>query len=444
LIIAFLGIPLVFCGGIAVWWFGRNAVAQQELDRRVAELQTRGLPVDNQSLAAYHEQLTDDLNTAQWIQVIGVLSGEEFRNQVASLPILGSGNPPPSDLSVPWPEKAAVENVLSDYADTLAQIHRLAESDKPVRYPIKFESFDTLLENTQATRTVARLLQLEHEVALRNGDAASQYQTISSMLGLSASLRGEPLVVSNLVSIALHGVAISALQKSLVSGQLEDDQLQRLAERMEQFGDYQETTKAALAGERAMALPIFADPGGMRAPDALGVLGSRSIDALYYLTLLEDLEETISADPNSALQAGQQFETAFAARTHWLEKMDSMMTSLVAPALSTYLNAVVRGVLLNRLALLAIEVQRYKNRHGTFPASIDQLAEDGVDIDALVALDGKPFGYSAADQQAILWGYNLADQPQLTPLQGVPDAPPQATSGAANAEVIAPWIWQLK
>lgn len=454
----FIGLPLILCGGVGVWWFGRNAVAQAKLDEEIEALRAAGLPYDDRSMAQYHSKLTDDFYTAKWIEVTSVVSSEEFGSASKDLPILGNADevPPPGQ---PWGQQAEVEQFLTDSAGIVKLVHEISQSDMPVRFPIMFDSYNTLLENTQAMRNVARLMKLEHEVALRAEDGEREYQAIQSLLGTSIAVRGEPIFVSQLVSIAMHGIAIDAIQKSVRYGNMSDEQWKNVAERLKIFDNYKDTLEQSYAGERAMALPIFQDPTRMAEVSQNATFGARPIDALYYLRIMERMESVEKEDLNTLLVETERLDQEFSTElteANFLTKLDTILTGLTVPALGAYSSAFVRQVLQNRFAKLGIAIRRYQLQQGKLPESLSDLNEIGIDPGDMQALGGDSFGYSkidasetadatdATEDGAVLWGYDYGTSGgRISAGQTVPSEPPSIDPEQGGSEVNQMWIWKF-
>ena len=86
-----IGVPLILCGGVMLWWMGRNAAAQAKLDEKVIALSDRGMPVDDRTMTEFHATLTDDLNTARWLEVIQLVESKEMNDLVRNFPVMGIG-----------------------------------------------------------------------------------------------------------------------------------------------------------------------------------------------------------------------------------------------------------------------------------------------------------------------------------------------------------------
>ncbi|XZE53025.1 hypothetical protein SH139x_004739 [Planctomycetaceae bacterium SH139] len=455
LLTIFVLLPGLLCTGIVTWRIGRNGVAQGKLDEQIEQLQLAGLPVDDASMQVYYERLTEDSNSEIWIEIVETLSSDAVTQQMQNLPIVGSG-PDIPPLDEPWNEQQAVTALLARLQPTIEQLHGVAALDHAVRFPRKFESFDTLLPNVQMMRQLGRVLSLEHAVAIREGDAEREFRAINSGLGTSIALRGDPLLVSKLVSVALHGIAMANLQTSIRQGNLAADHLRQLRERLQQFEDFKTQFDQALNGERAMGLAIFADPNRLaqleqQTPFILSFLASPQIDALHYVMLLQQAQtfrddslETFAADAeewdrtvNERLQAsgvGAIF--------------DQRMTGMMLPGLEATAQAIIRQAMLNRLGTVAIAIRQYELQTGELPTDLAALTQVGLQLDQVKPIHGDQFGYRIERDNAVLWGYAPRSGSSQTATTGVPaEPPPIAADGTTDEGQLALnriWVWEIK
>ncbi len=437
-VVIFIAVPVVLCGGVGSWWLGRNSLAQSRLDDRLRDLQSEGLPVDNATLEVFYFKHTDDRNTQAWLNVQKAFSTPAVTNAAKNLPYVGIAEAPES-REEPWADKEESEKFLAGLAPQLEIVHRIAASDQPVRFPVEFDSIMTLVPNVQEMRQVARVLMLQHRSALENRDGAGQTQCIQSLLGTSIALRGDPVMVSQLVSIAIYGMALGALKRSMQYGDLNDEQLTALQKRLKLFNDHVTPFRIAMAGERALALPLFQDPSIVKAEvGPIAGLGARPLDALAHLQLHEQFEQFEIDTLDKLVDAGNAFEQNLEkdfTEASWLNRFDKALTYSLTPAFSAYGNAIVRQVLQNRMALMSIALRRYQLHHGDFPKTLQALADSGIDITSLTWLHGDSFGYRYEDAGVTLWG----SDPQSD--ESISTEPPDATS--TDRGDLRYWIWSL-
>jgi hypothetical protein len=442
------GVPLLSCGGCLTWWIGRGRIASAELRQKVDQRKLAGLPYNNDSLDVFYRQQTSDRLTDRWLDVIATLSSQSFTGSTQNVPVVGLG-PDIPPLEQPWAEQAMVESFLQQHDRVLQEILALGKESEAVRFPIVFDSMNTLLEQAQTIRSAARLLMLQRRVSQRKGDTTAEYDAINALIGCSLTLRGDPIIVSQLVSIAVHGIAISELQDAVERNSLSAEQLASLAKRLETFEDFRTPYQRALQGEIGMALPIIENPTGLnelQEGPPLPTFLNRSRDALTYIEWMEKAatqENTnLQEFSNQAKQWQDDLEAIFE-EAGLLTKFDTMTTMLVMPAMGAYGNAQVRHVLNNRLALLGIAVRRYQLQNGSLPSELSVLVGDFIAPATMESDSAAKFGYRVSDNLTHLWGYDVT-QAQLNRGSGTILSEPPAKNNDPENDVHEWWIWELK
>lgn len=439
-LVLFVGIPVLVLAGLLLSFAVRQSRAAAELDHAIADLQASGLPVDNRSLASYYESLTDRQRTAQWLRIFKRLDSADFTASAQNMPFLGARGPDDVPLpGDPWAEQEEVEAFLESQQMLLADLHDATGEPEPVYFPVAFDSFETLLPHVQSTRAAARLLLLEHHAAVHAGQGDRAAQSLRSLFGLAETLRGEPFMISQLVRIAIHGMASGALQRSVEQDVLDEEALADLLGRLDAFDDYQTLYRTAIAGERAAALPVYRE-------SPLFVVGSRSRDALValeYYARMEAIadEEDLAAFVHSSAQLNEQMVAEFA-EAGPLQQFETMMSRMLLPASDAFVRAFARQVMQNHLAKLGIGLRLYRHRFGEWPQQLDDLSKVGLNPAELVPLGGKPYGYRVEEGTAILWSFNPAwhSRDASAPME-VPDDPP-SLDGRDEADDAA-WVWRL-
>ncbi|MEZ6092340.1 MAG: hypothetical protein R3C05_30925 [Pirellulaceae bacterium] len=448
LVVVFVVAPLLMCGGLATWWMGRSAVARKELDRRIAQLQSDGLPVDDASLATYYDQLADSENAAAWIELITYFESDAFTSRIQTFPIIGMGDDPPAP-DVQWRDEEAVVALLNDLKPKIEQLQSLTATSRTVRFPRQFESFNTLLPHVQSMRQLSRLMMLEHVIALREGDAQRDFRAIQSMLGLSTIMRDDPILISQFLRLALHGVGVDALHETLRYGDLNARQLQSISDQLATFEDVYTPLRQAINGERALALSLIQNPG--QHPDllpnsgqVLRTLSSRPIDALFYLDQLDDYAKFRTTSLDAFFADTQQWEEDFQHQIQTesaLEGFDHILTKLTFPAFTAFSFAHVRHAMLNRLAIVAVAIEQFKQRTGGFPSDLDAIESSSLRLDDLKPIGSDRFGYRLTERGAVLWAYDFDGAINDPEKLQVPINPPP-TEGEVNAQNRI-WVWRF-
>ncbi|WP_153557689.1 hypothetical protein [Roseimaritima sediminicola] len=446
LLVVCLGLLVLLCAGPLTWWFGRQAVATRKLDTKIAELRQQQLPVDDESLEVYREQMMDKDKSDAWVQILEVVESTEFNNPLKHLPVLGvPQNEQPFVPGEPWRHAADVEAFLAQHESLLQDIHDVTEQTGAIWTYTEFDSFATLLPYIQATRGVSRILTLEHIDAVRRGDDEQAYRSLLALIGVSRTMEKEPLVISQLVHLATLGVALRQLKMSLELDRLNDDQLRTLLDQLQQLPPIGDRYRWAIQGERAMALPAFDNPGQLDEDmSPIGPLGPRPIDALASLELYAQMETIDTESLDTFIAESRRIEAEFQQQQDeagLLRRYDTILTSLVVPAMGAVGQAFVRAEMETRIAKTAIGIRLYQHQFDRLPASLDELAELDTDLAPLQPLGTKPFGYRPGEDHALLWGFDLhsASSPYA-----VPNEPPDlASMDESTREQQQYWLWRL-
>lgn len=455
-----LGIPLLLCGGAATWFLTRGAKASAQVDQRVAELQQQGEPVDNETLQSWYQMRTDGSDTFVWVQIGESLETKEYNEASRGLPFHGgfdeNGKPtvvPPAGQD--WTDRKAVDDFLKRYQNQLETLLNLglrenAKTGKPVRRPVIFDSFSTLLPDMQRLRAMSRLLQLQHAVAVYDNDRELALKCIKSCRGLHRSTRAEPFMVCHLIGMALAKSHNEMVRLSLQHDQLTDEQMDDISGGLASFQQMHDMYVNSLKGERAMQLSVLLDSATTKeaasqqadmaaefgGPKPLLLPGTRGIDTLFALETMDSFIDVPDSDPESFIKAvhsaGAALQEQFKDQG-FLSKIDHAVSGMLLPAIEPYAKAFVKQFEGNQLAKLAMAVRKYQHQNDRFPQSLDELYRDDASLESLTAADGTEFGFKIEENgDAVLWG---GDE---TPFG---DEVPELDAMKSDAKR---WIWRLK
>ncbi|QEG38892.1 hypothetical protein [Roseimaritima ulvae] len=442
--VACLAGVLLLCGGPLTWWFGRQSIAHRRLEEKKAELVAREMPIGDASLEVYRERLMSKDKSEQWVQILETLESDPFTQSTTGLPILGvPEDEQPFVPGQPWAHAEDVAKFLQQWSELREDLHDVTEKTEAIWTHTEFDSFATLLPYIQTSRSASRLLTLEHIDAVRRNDSDQAYHSLLALIGVSRSMEKEPLVISQLVHVATLSVALRQLKISLELDQLSDQQLLAILEQLQQIPKAGDRYRLAVAGERAMALPVFDDPSGVGEELPRAAMGSRSIDALASLEIYEQMEniETDSLDTfyDQTQKLDERISQSFD-EAGPLRRFDTILTGLTTPAMGAVGKAFIRSEMETRIAKTAIGLRLYEHQHNAWPQALDELSTLDVDLGSLQPLGGKPFGFRVADGDALLWGFDMhSDATQ------VPDEPIDLEAlDESQREASEYWLWRLK
>jgi len=371
---------LVGCLGVISW----RAQSARRAEAMLAEIQKRGEPVTAAELDAYYALPDGAFDTTKlWVTAIAPLDGAAYNQDAKDLPIVGTDAeiPPPGE---PWPEIEDVEAFLAKYAESMRLLHEAADRGGAARYDLEFaKGFAMLLEHVQKLRGGARMLSLEAHVRAHRGDAHGAADSIHAMNMLGNSLEQEPVMVSQLVRIAVGGMSVDLCRRLLPRVEFSNEDLQRLAEDFRTIR-YKEGFRRSLVGERAVGIQTIRNPAGDdvvagELPSGVApVFGlNRNDDLCQYLAFLERM---IAAAGKPMPQARNEFDKVDTElgtlRNSKLGKVRYTLTALLLPAMSAALDAAARGNAMNDAVMTAIAIKRYRRDRGQIPKDLEQLEPD--------------------------------------------------------------------
>jgi len=396
---------LVSCLGVVGW---RSAAARRA-DNMLAEISERGEPVTAAELNAYYVLADGTVDTTElWVAAMAPLDGAAFSADAGDLPVVGTSNaeiPPPGQ---PWAELEDVEALLAKYAQTMEQLHRAADQGGAARYDLNFEDgFAMLLEHVQTLRGGARMLSLEAHVRAHRGDSHGAAESLHAINMLGKSLEHEPVMVSQLVRIAVGGVSTDLFRRLLPQVEFSDADLQRLSEDY-RATRYNEGFRRSLLGERTVGIQAFRNPAGDEAvggelPHPLLGLNPNE-DLCQYLALMEKmLAAAQKPTPQARKDLGQVKQDLAAVSSSPLSRIRYPLTTLLLPALDAALEAAARGNGLNDSAITAIAIERYRRDRGQIPDDLQQLVPDFLPAVPTDPYDGKPIRYVVKEDEYLIY-----------------------------------------
>ncbi len=436
-ILIFVVLPFSLIALGLLLWFGRESFGRSQLKARIASLAKQGYPVDNASVESQYRDRADPTHTNAWLAVLNTISSADFKASTKGVAYIGIDVELPVLTSDDWEEEEVSLAFLERWKSLHAEVLRLSIDAKPVRFPIVFDSFATLLPQTQNSRDIARVLQLQGRVGLRARDSAVVRDAIDGLLGLSRVNAGEPFLVSQLVSMAIDGISIGLLKDAVQHDALSEADLLVLLPKVLSATNIGMEWQTTIAGERGTALPVFIDPSKAKAMGVMSLPG-RSRDAIFFIELMQEVSEIPTADFVEFQSKLAEIESKLQkANQIWFSKYDNYLTLQITPACNAAGDAFIRRALQHRIAALAIGIRIYEDRHGKFPKSLNDLSALPMDVKQLVPTNNRTFGYRLDGENARLWGGTYRDA------FSIPDEPPSIIAGEPDNTGKAFWNWEF-
>jgi len=298
---------------------------------------------------------------------------------------------------------ADVLQALSKYDDVISEL-RTASARPYSHYPVHYqEGFSALLPHLSVLRGgVSDIVRLRALAELRHGRTNEAFADLKLSLYLAESLKSEPLLISQLVRIALLGAALDTVWETLDGwSDVQITELQQTLSRIDLLEDYPKSIR----GERAFSNDAFARmrrgenfPGELEVaarygPSGLLYQNQLTINRLHQKYVLAPVDiEGRKVDPRKALALDDLPELK-----GW--HVYRLFAKLLFPALSKAVLGFTSAQTDLDFAVIACALERYHRAHGQYPASLEELRPKFIERIPNDIVSGGPLHYSreAAD-----------------------------------------------
>jgi hypothetical protein len=397
------GVPLVLLVLVtAAAWIISGFQASQKLAVQVAKVRARGEPLTTIELSDYYKPAADRPNiTANFAAALALCEARELKTLEKDLPIVGMApEPPPPPQS--WPQLPEAEAYLARLAPALEALHDIARRDGTSRFPVDFNSGIAMtLPPVAAWRQGTKVLSLQFHVELHRGRSSDATNCILAQIGMARSIDQEPLLIPQLVRLLIVGLAIGNVQTAVRQVQIDDTDLARLQEGLRKI-DYVPCLKRALAGERAFA--YMASIKARAAPDARDLAFKpgeaqdlaeqppwRVRDAAKILEMSLRIAEAADESLLAAWNASQQVEAAVVELAQRVvDKRLYALTLLIRTPYEPAVYAFLRSTARRACADAALAAKRYRQCHGHWPDSLEELIPEYLPAVPVDPFSGRP------------------------------------------------------
>lgn len=379
-------ILVLLVGALVIFAYWRSSL-KSSVQTQLDALKAAGLPTSGAELDVWYASVPDSENAALLLTQAFALMGtyEDARsNEVARLKLPGRGQ----HLSFQQAELLA--GYVERNSNALAKA-REAVLRPQSRYPVDLSpGFEALLPHLTKVKELARVADGEALLAIESERSADAIAAMTLILGLARSLEGEPILISQLVRIALCNMAATSLERALALKGFRDEELSRLSSA---FAAAEKTNliARALIGERASAIRCFrmslADierfsqageqgaevsaqpPPSSEQPLIFRMTGFFERDLNFFLRAMETNIAVASLPPPRSL-ALTQVGDAHAAEA---KRRFYVFSALLLPALSKAMLREVDGTARLRAAQVAIAAERFRLARGHQPKDLEEL-----------------------------------------------------------------------
>lgn len=380
------------------------------VDAELQRIRAAGEPVSFADLDTFYPAPPADQDATQlWLKGIAALDTPQFKASANGLPWLGNGPEPIPFPSQPWSQRATAEQLLSSYRASLDSIHEAARRGGRAHFPVRFaEGANMPLPHADRLRAATRLLALESAVAAHRGQPDAAVDSVVAMFAAARSIEQEPVLVVQLVRMAMSAMARARVNWLLSAADLDDAQLARLDAELS-ASEYGKPVRRALAGERAIGIQGFANPVqtligmGMDAREASHFPKSAEDEPMYLQIMSEMIavfDKTGPARTQAAKAAEGRLQQLASSRS---TRQRYPLALLIAPAVSACAEAAGRNEAERDATRAAVAIERFYRSAGRLPAKLDELAPRFLTSPPVDPCDGLPLRYRVEPTEYLVY-----------------------------------------
>jgi len=220
-------IPIAILIAIASY---RIAVKRQ-VDHALRAIKASGYPSTLAELDKSYAFVPANENAAlQFIDNYRAISPSRNNHE---LPVVGNRDLPPLGKPLPKSMVAAIRKHLDANRQSLEAIDESMKLPRS-RYPLDLTAgASLLLRHLAETKSAAQILKLHAIFAADEGNCNLAARDIVDQIAVANTLHGEPILISQLVRIAILRIAVSTLENVLYKVDLGSEDLQRISKELQ-------------------------------------------------------------------------------------------------------------------------------------------------------------------------------------------------------------------
>ena len=415
-------LPLVVLLAVAAYWGAKEWKVARANQRQFEDWEEAGIPFDSTSQQKFYNDHTYPQGTADWIKIEQLTEWGHQAEDFKRLPYLGyEGKEPkvliPGGETSDWPEAPLVASFLKEMEPVIDLIERASSHPTPVRFPVNFQGSKTLLTHVQNARSMARLLSLDCDYAYFSQDTERTLRDLSLMAATTEAYDGRECLVSGLVNIALRGIRMGALRRTLTHCEWSAAELKTLRSSLMPKEDIATRWQELMVSERAFGLSMINESREELAQS----VGQQARFKLFTAptevkTLIEVYQRIIELPIESDVSSWRRRASAL---EDWVYTLPAnSLAGMLAPASGQCLEAEVRSEETRRWTLTAVAIRQFKQKNGKWPERLAELESVGLKLADYTDTEKNVFGYEVEGDKAFLWkrhpnqswGNNLADR----------------------------------
>lgn len=310
-----------------------------------------------------------------------------------------------------WSEAdwARLNAYVKEHRDLLADIRAMAAAPGPL-YPLDLsEGWATLLPHLAPTRVLARLLQAEAIALGHAGDFEGAAADIRAGLQLAARIQGEPLVISQLVSVAIDSLTLEGVSAAFPEGRIPPALAAELARHFH-ANPLSESIAESIETEEGIGLDFFTHimESGWQDTDALAEVPEwtspgwtgylytsplarpwQNLDMQAYSQIMGEFGSTLGLPYYEAREALDTLERE-------IEELPAtrLLTRNMLPSLISIHSAIAQAEARQQLFLVGTALESYASQNGAYPERLEAVQGQANGASIVDPFTGEPFHYS--------------------------------------------------
>lgn len=435
-----IGIPIAVA---ITWHFVSRWQVRSAIRSLDAESKAKGDPVSIEDLIRNYGPVAETNNAAIPLRALWESEDPEFWKTVFDA---SKGEPEPMEtkhshdlpvLGIQWKEASKArpltdeslklaEEFLSGRSNFLARAHAALRRGN-ARFPIALnDGLRARLPHLAPIKWAAQVLKMESMVRAEKGDLDGAIASLAAADKCGSILADDPTLIGRLVAVACHKIAADGFVSLIARGGLSGAQMEAIEGVLDRT-DYPKALTSALVIESAFLASLFNHPnellGGVASASAGGsdvagsimvslytASGSDQIDLLFYRQTMARL---IGLSRTNSLELLKECQP---------EKMEELIektkgtppkwiSSIILPPALGAPKKFCEGEFNKRALLTAIGLERFREKHGRYPANLEETVPAFVKEVPQDPFDGKSLRYRSTKGGFLLYsvGPDLED-----------------------------------
>lgn len=385
--------------------------AANQLASRYESYKQAGEPYDNASLDAWYRARTHTEATQDWLDIIAAL---RISHLAEDLPVLGGEKSLPAELraGANWDDEQVVGSFLAASAPLRTKVLNATELAKPAYFPIEFNGFLTLLGYQQESRNIQYFLKLDFEYAYYKGDTKRALADLVAMQKFVKVMDAPASLVQELFAIALHGVHLECVRRSLTHNQWSEEELEILVKDLQTPYYQPDKWKICIHGQRASVASLTTEDLNGNSSEQIAInlfplLPSGRLRILKAMDEIAELQQVpLSSLRNSAVKLQTRIQNQMTGPSF---DGAAVYIRLTFPSFESLASAFVRGEDTRNWTRTAVAVRLYHLQKKEWPTSLLDLKDVGLGPADFQLVEGGQFGYQVEDGVAYLWSTDYRD-----------------------------------